>query len=69
MRTISGQIYAALGRSNRRVEDLAKTVGASRKTMYRRLASPGTLTINELMSICDALELHPTDLVRSLDPR
>ncbi|MEA9983693.1 helix-turn-helix transcriptional regulator [Subtercola sp. RTI3] len=65
-RSVSGQIQAALGRDDRKVDDLAKSIGTSRATLHRRLANPGTLTLAEVATICLALSLKPSDLVASL---
>ncbi|CAN5418418.1 hypothetical protein BH09ACT9_BH09ACT9_00050 [soil metagenome] len=64
-RPVVGQIYAALGH-DRKISDLAVEAGIPRRTLYSRIASPGSFTLAEWKLIANVLAIPPTDLIRCL---
>lgn len=66
-RPISSEIYATLGRHRQSIAKLAKAINVSTTTLQRRLISPGTFTLDELLKISKALRIRLQDFTSLLE--
>jgi hypothetical protein len=62
-RSISRNVRAEVARTGLRAEDIARRVGVSLATWYRRAEDPSSWSINELLRLAAVLEVTLHDLI------